>query len=114
MIKKISSENWKYIGGKDPILSRWRLFCQYTLSKKDDTFVRKVKMRLIIFLLLSIPSFIIAFFSCLWDGGLKDFYTPCRRVIYSEVIRSNSEAWKRADEIWKNVNKLEIKTIGED
>ena len=79
--KKITSKDWTYIG-KCNYAAKWcRRLCSYTLIKADDdTFKRVQTISLFAYLIIFIPVHVLQIFTCVWDGGLKEF------VIFSRYI----------------------------
>jgi hypothetical protein len=98
--KKISLKDWTYIGKCNYAANWCRSLCSYTLIKQDDeTFVRDQKLNILMYILLFIPIHLLQLFTCLWDGGLKEFII-LKRTIGQDYIEKGQLAFERASQIW--------------
>ena len=107
--KKISLKDWTYIG-KSNYAVRWcRPLCSYTLVKQDDTtFIRYQSLGLFVYLILFLPIHIIELFTCLWDGGLREF-SIISRAIGNDHIYKHHSAFARAEQIWNGEKPYKVK-----
>ena len=103
--KKITSKDWTYIG-KCNYAAKWcRRLCSYALIKEDDdTFKRVQTISLFAYLIIFIPVHILQIFTCVWDGGLKEFVI-FSRYIGSDTLQKGSQAFERSCEVWNTLNK---------
>lgn len=105
--KKITLEDWTYIGKFNHAAKWCRPLCSYQLVKEDDvTFKRVQYMPLFIYLLIFIPVHLLQAFVCMWDGGLKEFII-FDRYLGCDTLSKGSDAFKRAEEIWNKPAKEE-------
>lgn len=102
MITIISAQDWEYIGGRNPTRKWARVFCRYILVEKGGRLLRKAEIRLVPYLILFLPVCVVTFLSCAWDGGLKDFSLPSRRIRVDH-LEVNTKAWEHAKEVWERV-----------
>ena len=102
--KKITQNEWTYIG-KFNHASKWcRPLCSYYLIKKDDkTFKRLQYINLFAYIIIFIPVHLLQAVICMWDGGLKEFVIFERKLGY-DVLSKGSESFNRAEEVWNNLN----------
>lgn len=103
MTKKISMNDWTYIGKYNPAAKWLRPFCSYSLTKTDNGFLRSCKLSWLVYLLLFLPVHLFKLFVCMWDGGLKNFELE-PRILDSESITENGLNFTRypmAKEIWE-------------
>lgn len=99
MEKKITRNEWNYIGKYNHGAKWIRPFCSYTIKENGGgDYIRQVKIGWPLFLALFIPLHIVKFFLCVWDGGLKEFEFESRNLGYDELYYG-SDSWKRAKEI---------------
>ena len=103
MKKRITLNDWNYIGNYNPAKGWIRPLCTYTLVKTEEGFRREVKVNLFIYLLLIIPLHFLKILYCLWDGGLKEFEIESRRLGFDRIEENgkNYKAYPRAKEIWE-------------
>lgn len=102
MKKKISLNDWTYIGKYNPVRKVFRPFCDYSLTQDERGFVREVEINLIAYMLVFIPVHLVQIIGLLWDGGIKEF-TIEGRYIDCDVIHEWDGAYPRAEEIWKKL-----------
>lgn len=100
MKKKISLNDWTYIGRYNPVRKGFRHICDYSLIQDERGFIREVKINLIAYALVFIPVHLVKIIYLLWDGGLKEFAFEDREVGY-DIINEWNGAYARAEEIWK-------------
>ena len=99
MEKKITLNEWNYIGKYNPGAKWIRPFCSYTIKEiAGGDYIRQIKIGWFGYLLMFIPVHIFKVFWCLWDGGLKEFEIEGRNLGYDELYYG-SEFWERAKEI---------------
>ena len=104
MKKRITLNDWNYIGIYNPAKDWIRPLCTYTLVKTDNhRFRREVKVNLLIYLLLIIPLHLFKILYCLWDGGLKEFRIESRELGFDRIEEygENCTAYQKAKEIWE-------------
>lgn len=103
MKKRITLNDWNYIGNYNPAKGWIRPLCTYTLVKTEEGFRREVKVNLFIYLLLVIPLHFLKVLYCLWDGGLKEFEIESRRIGFDRIEENGEhyKAYPRAKEIWE-------------
>ena len=100
MKKKITIKDWNFIGKCNPAQKWCRCFCNYYLIKRNDNmFVRKAYLSWFAYIIIFIPIHVLQIFTCMWDGGIKEF-TILDRYIGFDYIYSDSLAFSRAKEIW--------------
>ena len=103
MEKRLTLNDWNYIG-KGNIAQEWlKPFCTYHLVKIESGFKREVRLNLPMYLLVFIPIHLVKIIWCLWDGGLKEF-TFERRVLRTDWLEEHGENWgvyPKAKEIWE-------------
>ena len=99
MKKKISLNDWTYIGKYNPVRKIFRPLCNYSLIQDERGFIREVKLNLIAYILIVIPVHLVKIIYLLWDGGLKEFEFDDRHIGY-DVIGEWDGAYPRAEEIW--------------
>lgn len=100
MKKRITAKDWTFIG-KLNYAAKWcKPLCSYYLEKETtNTFKRTQKIGWFMYVLLFVPVHILQMFVLLWDGGLKEFII-LERSLGSDYLFSNTESFKRAEEIW--------------
>lgn len=103
MTKKISMNDWIYIGKYIPAAKWLRPFCSYSLTKIDNGFRRDCKVGWFAYLILFLPLHLVQLFVCLWDGGLKEFEICDRHLGYDNILNhgDNSGRYPMAKEIWE-------------
>ena len=103
MKKRITLNDWNYIGNYNPAKGWIRPLCTYTLVKTEEGFRREVKVNLFIYLLLVIPLHFLKVLYCLWDGGLKEFEIESGRIGFDRIEENGEhyKAYPRAKEIWE-------------
>lgn len=100
MKKKISLNDWTYIGKYNPVRKGFRHLCDYSLRQDERGFIREAKINLIAYILVFIPVHLVKIICLLWDGGLKEFAFEGRHVA-DDIVGEWNEAYSRAEEIWK-------------
>ena len=103
MKKRISLNEWLYIG-KYHSAAKWiRPLCSHFLVKTEKGFRRDCYVNLFIYILLVIPAHIIKVFYYMWDGGLKEFEFEGRFVGSDNIWEKgeNQNAFLKAKEIWE-------------
>lgn len=100
MKKKISLNEWTYIGKYNPVRKGFRHLCDYSLMQDERGFIREAKINLIAYILVFIPVHLVKIICLLWDGGLKEFTFEGRHVDY-DIVDEWNEAYSRAEEIWE-------------
>ena len=102
MKKKITKEQWSYIGKLNYAKDWVKPFCTYTLVKSSDvTYRRQQKLITFVWVLIFVPIHILEFFYLLWDGGLKEFEIM-KNLVDEDVLVKGSDSYKRADEVFNN------------
>ena len=106
--KKITIKDWTYIG-KCNYAAKWcRRLCSYTLIKVDDnTFKRVQTISLFAYLVIFLPIHLIQIFTCMWDGGLKEFVI-FNRYLGADLLQKGAPAYERANEVWNNLIKTKM------
>ena len=102
--KKITREEWEYIGIYNPAAKWLRPYCSYTLEKIDSGgFRRQCKIGWIMYLLMFIPIHLLQALCCMWDGGLREFEIESRHLGYDDLypVGLNNKAYPKAKEIWE-------------
>ena len=102
--KRISMEQYHYIGKYNPVAKKLRPLCNYYLSYDEDSwdYVREIRLPLYYWLPMLVPCFFIQLGCCLWDGGLKEFsFSDLSRYIHQDVINKfDTTAFKKCEEIF--------------
>lgn len=103
MTKKISMNDWTYIGKYNPAAKWLRPLCSYSLTEIKDGFRRDCKIGWPMYLLLFLPVHLIQLGVCLWDGGLKEFEIAPRCIGHDYITEhgENCGAYIKAKEIWE-------------
>lgn len=98
--KKISLDDWTYLGKLNHAAKWCRWLCSYTLTKRDEkTFIREQKINLFAYLLIFIPIHILQAFVCMWDGGLREFII-LKRALGKDFLTKGTAAFDRAEQLW--------------
>lgn len=103
MTKKISLNDWTYIGKYNPAAKWVRPFCSYSLTKTDYGFRRDCEISWLAYLILFLPVHLLQLFVCLWSGGLRDFKIQGRYLGYDYIAEKgdNCGRYPLAKEIWE-------------
>ena len=103
MKKKISREEWEYIGIYNPAAKWLRPYCTYTLKEIEGGYRRQCKVSIPLYLLMFIPFNLLQILYCMWNGGLKEFEIEGRNIGYDDIKEKgiNSGAYLKAKEIWE-------------
>ena len=103
MKKRISREEWEYIGKYNPAAKWLRPICSYTLEEIEGGYRRQCKVSIPLYLLMFIPFNLLQALYCMWDGGLKEFTIEGRNIGYDDIKEkgSNSGAYPKAKEVWE-------------
>ena len=106
MKRKITLEDWTYIGKYNALRPCLRRCCSYTIERLDNgDYRREQKMYWWTYILMFIPVHLLNLIMCLWDGGIKEFSIEKRPVFY-DILWKKSESWKRAEEVFKKNKKV--------
>lgn len=98
--KRLTLNEWTYIGRLNYAAKWCGRLCSYTLTKRDEkTFIREQKINLFAYLLIFIPIHILQAFVCMWDGGLREFIL-LKRGLGKDFLTKGSAAFDRAMRIW--------------
>ena len=103
MKKRISLNEWLYIGKYHPAAKKVRPLCSHFLVKTEKGFRRDCYVNLFIYILLVVPVHIIKAFYYMWDGGLKEFEFEGCFIGSTYILEKdeNQEAFLKAKEIWE-------------
>ena len=103
MTKKISLNDWTYIGKYNTAVKWLRPLCTYTLTQTDKGFRRDCKIGWFLYLLLFLPAHLIQLVYCLFDGGLKEFEIASRHLGHDYITEhgDNCGRYPMAKEIWE-------------
>lgn len=110
MTKKISLNDWTYIGKYNPAAKWIRPFCSYSLTETgayspdgNPDYRRDCKISWPMYLLLFVPVHLLQLLVCLWDGGLKEFEIAGRHLGHDYITAhgDNSGRYQMAKEIWE-------------
>lgn len=105
MRKRITAKDWTFIGKFNHAAKWCRPLCSHYLEKENDNaFKRTQKIGWFMYAILFIPVHLLQVFVLLWDGGLKEFII-LERNLGSDYITSDTEAFKRAEQVWQRINK---------
>ena len=105
MKKKITYDEWTYIG-KYNYAAKWlRRMCSYTLIREPDgRFKREQMVGWPLYLILFIPVHLLQAILCIWDGGLKEFEIN-ERYLGGDWMTPGCEPFDHAKEIWESIDK---------
>lgn len=105
MKKRITREEWEYIGKYNPAAKWLRPLCSYSLTEIENGFRRDCKIGWPMYLILFIPVHLLQALLCMWDGGLKEFEICSRHFEYNIIPKiqydTNNNPYNRAKEIWE-------------
>jgi hypothetical protein len=103
MTKRISLNDWTYIGKYNPAAKWLRPLCSYTLTKINNGFRRECKMGWVIYLLMFLPVHLLQMFYCMWDGGLREFEFQGRYIGSDDITEhgDNCSRYPMAKEVWE-------------
>lgn len=110
MTKKISLNDWTYIGKYNPAAKWIRPFCSYSLTEAgaysadgNPDYRRDCKISWPMYLLLFLPVHLLQLLVCLWDGGLKEFEIAGRHLGHDYITAhgDNSGRYQMAKEVWE-------------
>lgn len=79
---------------------------EFTMTKDNNGFHFRERVKPWLFVLLFLPTVVVYFFRCLWDGGLKEFCLPdnCSVDVGSLWLADKqyiAEKWEKAEKLWK-------------
>jgi hypothetical protein len=95
--KRITREEWTFIGKYNHSAKWCRPFCTYTLLRQDDkTIVREQKVNLLAYLIMFIPLHFLQIIVLVWDGGLKEFEI-FKRMLGKDVLSKGSSSYDKAE-----------------
>lgn len=101
--KKISLNDWTYIGKYNPAAKWLRPLCSYTLTEIDGGFRRECKVGWFVYVLLFVPVHLLQMFECMWDGGLREFEFQGRYIGSNNITEhgENHLCYPKAKEVWE-------------
>ena len=101
--KRITRNQWEYIGKYNPAAKWLRPLCSYTLEEIEGGYRRICRVPWLIYLVIFIPVHLVQFFYCVYDGGLKEFEIAERLIGYDNLQKhgENCGAYEKAKEIWE-------------
>lgn len=104
MKKRITREDWTYIGIYNPAAKWLRPIASYSLEEIDGGFRRNCDIPLWLYLIIFVPVHLLQALYCMWDGGLCEFTIEGRHIHHDDICEkrgNNRGAYPKAKEIWE-------------